>query len=351
MTKDWTLLAPPRAPVFAPLPLLCPPRWVVFTWIRLSHLSVSWEFSVRWLYVVGCVYLRGAVGSRPKPWTRLRCSESHWCNPVVLPVEQSGAPASSTSLPTWFVSGWTGLGDSAGCLLCGWVDVRAWMHYIRLLCILQCTAGLSGTMTSWNVLNSSAVCTYSEPATSRVTLLNVQLVWRNCCLQSCQPLASFCCPSVESLHYLASCYLQDWRYFCMPFICASVVYGWGVLLAELTQFAGLHFSPMKLGALHYLICDGCMEVFHWLAKLLVRHYRPPPLLGGYLVQWPPRHSCSRQRYDSDSVPGGLLDKLIWEDAERGISCSPVLMYSFGTSMPKLTGKLLGLLVLFECRGS
>ena len=52
-----------------------------------------------------------------------------------------------------------------------------------------------------------------------------------------------------------------------------------------------------------------------------------------------RHSCSRQRYDSDSVPGGLLDKLIWEDAERGISCSPVLIYSFGTSMPKLTGKL------------
>ena len=24
-----------------------------------------------------CVYPRGAVGSRPKPWTRLRCSESH----------------------------------------------------------------------------------------------------------------------------------------------------------------------------------------------------------------------------------------------------------------------------------
>ena len=42
--------------------------------------------------MVGCVYLRGAVGSRPKPWTRLRCSESHWCNPVVLPVGQSGRP-------------------------------------------------------------------------------------------------------------------------------------------------------------------------------------------------------------------------------------------------------------------
>ena len=36
---------------------------------------------------------------------------------------------------------------------------------------------------------------------------------------------------------------------------------------------------MKLGALHY-ICDGCMEVLHWLAKLPVRHYHPPPYWGG-----------------------------------------------------------------------
>ena len=40
--------------------------------------------------MVGYVYPRGAVGSRPKPWTRLRCSESHWSNPVVLPVGQPG---------------------------------------------------------------------------------------------------------------------------------------------------------------------------------------------------------------------------------------------------------------------
>ena len=66
--------------------------------------------------MVGCVYPRGAVGSRPKPWTRMRCSESHWSNPVVLPVGQPGAPASSISLPTWFVSWWTGFGDSAACL-------------------------------------------------------------------------------------------------------------------------------------------------------------------------------------------------------------------------------------------
>ena len=34
--------------------------------------------------MVGCVYPRGAVGSRLKPWTRLRGSESHWLS--------SGAP-------------------------------------------------------------------------------------------------------------------------------------------------------------------------------------------------------------------------------------------------------------------
>ena len=157
-----------------------------------------------------------------------------------------------------------------------------------------------------NVLNSSAVGTFSEPAKTRGW--SHRIVW---------------------LH--AICTTED-IFAC--FLFASVAYSWGVLLAELNHFAGLHFSPMKLGALHCLICDGCLEVFHWLAKLPVRHYRPPPL-EGYLAQWAPRHSYSRRRYDSDSFPGGLLDKLIWEDAERGISCSPVLMYSFGTSHAKV----------------
>ena len=55
------------------------------------------------------------------------------------------------------------------------------MHYKRLLCILQCTAGLSGTVTFWNVLNSSAVGTFNEPATTGATLSNVKLVWLTCC--------------------------------------------------------------------------------------------------------------------------------------------------------------------------
>jgi len=38
----------------------------------------------------------------------------------------------------------------------------------------------------------------------------------------------------------------------MLFIFASVAYGREAPLAELNHFAGLHFSPMKLGALHDL---------------------------------------------------------------------------------------------------
>ena len=65
-----------------------------------------------------------------------------------------------------------------------------------------------------------------------------------------------------------------------------------------------------------------MEVFHWLANLPVRRYRRPPVLGGYLVQGTPRHSCSQRSDDVDPVYWGLLYKLIWEDAERGKFVGP-----------------------------
>ena len=41
-----------------------------------------------------------------------------------------------------------------------------------------------------------------------------------------------------------------------------------------------YIPPCEIRVLHYMIRDGCMEVFHWLAKLSMRHYRPPQLLGG-----------------------------------------------------------------------
>ena len=69
----------PPGPVFARLPLSCS----VSVQIRFLSESVSVSL-VQWLRMVGCVYPRGAVGSRLKPWTRLRGSESHWLS--------SGAP-------------------------------------------------------------------------------------------------------------------------------------------------------------------------------------------------------------------------------------------------------------------
>ena len=68
-----------------------------------------------------------------------------------------------------------------------------------------------------------------------------------------------------------------------------------------------------------------MEVFHWSAKLSVRHHRPPPLLRRVSGTVTTTTFLLTLMYCDDSVHGGLLDKLIWEDAERGISCSPVLM--------------------------
>ena len=106
VTKAWRILAPPRGPLFQFLFLcLSPPQGVGLlpVFVFVCFVTFLGESDVRWLGLVGIVYLRGAVVNRPKPWTRLRCSESHWSNPVVLPVGQPGAPVSSKSLPAWFV--------------------------------------------------------------------------------------------------------------------------------------------------------------------------------------------------------------------------------------------------------
>ena len=86
--------------------------------------------------------------------------------------------------------------------------------------------------------------------------------------------------------------------------------------------SGVHISPMKLGALHSLFCDGCMDDFHCSANLPKRHYRMLPLLGGYLVQWPLRHSCQQRMDDLGPLHCGLMHKYIWEDAERGKFVGP-----------------------------
>ena len=47
--------------------------------IRLFLLGLLGMSSVWVLYMGSCIHPRGAVGSRPMPWTRLRCSELHRC--------------------------------------------------------------------------------------------------------------------------------------------------------------------------------------------------------------------------------------------------------------------------------
>ena len=77
---------------------------LVLTLIRLFSLGFLGMSSVWVLYMGSWIQPRGAVVSRPMPWTRLCCSELHRCIPVFVPVGQPGAPASSTRLPAWFVN-------------------------------------------------------------------------------------------------------------------------------------------------------------------------------------------------------------------------------------------------------
>ena len=125
VTKAWRISAPPGAPFLFPvsLPLsLSSLSGGGFCYLNsfLSFSRSSWVSRMSGGFAWSVLFvLRGAVVNRPEPWTRLRCSESHWSNPVVLPVGQPGAPVSSKSLPAWFVRWRMKIGDSATCPLSG----------------------------------------------------------------------------------------------------------------------------------------------------------------------------------------------------------------------------------------
>ena len=267
------------------------------------------------LYMGGCLYPRGAVGSRPMP-TRLCCSELHWCIPVVLPVGQPGAPASSIRLPTWFVSWWMDCGDSAACLFCGWVALRTWFHYNLLLCILQCTAGLSGTMTSWNVLNSSVVCIFREPTPKRATLPKTTLVRWNLRIQPYYLSAPVCCPS-SPFGFILPAQRQ-----CFLHVSQLCEYCLGASLAETNQSAGC-ISPYEIRGMRHA---GYLRWYFGSFSLACDASRMPslaaPPLGGTWLFSPSRLRGYDWQIWWRLCPWRPSDKLIWEDAERGISCSP-----------------------------
>ena len=105
--------------------------------------------------------LEGAIVSRPMPWTSLCYSELHRCIPVFLPVGQPGAPASSTSLPAWFVTG-----QKDVVTLLPVYSRGEWQVSRRFATMLQCFLVRAATHCGsfrnddiqCNVLNSSAVC-------------------------------------------------------------------------------------------------------------------------------------------------------------------------------------------------
>ena len=110
--------------------------------------------------------LEGAVVSRPMPWTSLCCSELHRCFPVFLPVGQPGAPANSTRLPTWFVTG-----QKDVVTLQPVYSRDEWQVSRRFATILQCflvrAATHCGSFRNDDilcVLNSSVVCISCESA-------------------------------------------------------------------------------------------------------------------------------------------------------------------------------------------
>ena len=199
--------------------------------------------------MVGRVYPRGAVGSRPKPWTRLCCSESHWSNPVGLPVGQPRAPASSTRLPIWFVSWWTECGDSAACIFCGWIGLRFWIHYNLILCVyckaLQVFQGRWHPEMSWTLLwfACSRTCNNESNVAEDITGM-AEL--------ACTILPTFgflLRPSVEAPPCLAHSVCTMLILVHVPHLCE---YCLGASLAEINHFAGLHSSPMKLGVCIHL---------------------------------------------------------------------------------------------------
>ena len=84
--------------------------------------------------------VRGVGCSRPEPWSRLHCSESHWREPVVLSAGQSGAPVKQQSLRTWIVSFFLGsavtqLAHSSGeCVLDFQAEPLLCCNALQVLC-------------------------------------------------------------------------------------------------------------------------------------------------------------------------------------------------------------------------
>ena len=139
------------------------------------------------------------------------------------------------------------------------------------------------------------------------------------------------------------------HFFACFLVYVSAAHSGGVPLAELNRFAGMHCSPMKLGALHYLVWRPYGS-FSLACEPSCAPLPPAPPWGvpgtmtttTFLLTekwW--RWSCLLR----PSVQAHLRGR--WERQ----MCRPVLMYSFGTFMPMKTGRMVRPSCVTECRGS
>ena len=197
-------------------------------------------------------------------------------------------------------------------------------HCWLLLRILQCTAGLSGTMTPWNVLNSSAIAPFNEPCKKSEDGVTSQL--RRSLIVCCMISLSKCGVIIlyGSMHF--ACLLISLAWF--PSI-------WALPTAadyhrqRSIIWSGVHIFPYETRgpALCFL-----WRLYGWFSPglqiFLNANTVCPPLLGGYLVQWPLRHYYQQRMDDLCPLHCGLMHKYIWEDAERGNFRRPVTMYRF-----------------------
>ena len=194
---------------------------------------------------------KGAVGSRPMPWTSLCCSELHRCFPVFLPVGLPGAPASSTRLPTWFV-----IGQRDVVTLQLVYSLGEWQFSRGFATILQCF--LVRTATHCGSFRNDDVLTCPEQFCSWY-FLRTCFLWRSSTGTVANAMTVFALKL--SLHVVQLCgYWQVSRWLCPH-------NGW------------LHL-PYETTPVWFLVGNG-MFGSRSLAFLLPHCHCWPPLPGGF----------------------------------------------------------------------
>ena len=202
-------------------------------------------------------------------------------------------------------------------------------HCWLLLRIQQCTAGLSGTMTPWNVLNSSAVAPFNEPCNNQcyfdgsedgVTsqLRRSHIACYMSSLSKCGVIILY-----GSMH--SACLLISLAWFPSIWVLPTAA---AYNQQRSSIWLGVHTFPYEIwGSAHCFLRRLNGWFTPGLQIILNAVTVRPPLLGGYLV-----HLTTATLLPTEDgrllsfASCGLMHKYIWEDAERGEVCRPV--YSF-----------------------